>query len=104
MYSTVEAGMNNTRFSKAASKAGGVVESVNVVNERFSHSSHSAIEVSYTFRFYLNDSILNLDDFERTVLQQDELEEMKRIIEDNPELKTMYSTYKALDVLEGKSK
>lgn len=60
-----------------------------------------ATEVTYTFQIYGIFANGCIDEFEDRFLENDEFERMKRLINDNPELKDLYEKYEVLDRLEG---
>lgn len=92
----------NSAFGSRALQAGGHLVSLQVESHRNDRMMHDDVEASYTFRLHLNHELDGIDDFEAKFLGNREYDEMKRIINDNPELKVMYEKYKIMDKLAGK--
>lgn len=92
----------NSAFGFRALQVGGDLVSLHVESHRDAMVMRDVVEARYIFRLHMNHELDGIDDFEAKFLSNDEYDEMKRIINDNPELKLMYEKYKIMDKLAGK--
>jgi hypothetical protein len=93
---------NNSSFRFHANQAGADLNSVSVdAPEGWMTHAHS-FNITYTFRVQLDKNIHDADDFEEAFLKNSDYDQMKRIINSNPELKLLYDHYKIIDKLSGK--
>ena len=92
----------NSAFGHRAFQCGGQLTSLHVESHRDDMMMQDVVEARYTFRIRLNHEVGGMDEFEDKFLRDSEYDEMKRIVNDNPELKLLYEKYKMIDRLAGK--
>jgi hypothetical protein len=88
-------------FSFHARQANAILDSVDIRSTQ-NDSTMDTVEATYVFRICMTGEVNDIDDFEVEFLRNRDYDEMKRIVDGNPELKLLYEKYKIMDKLAGK--